>query len=88
MRNSDNAIRYIVQLKDDFYMPKTTIKRTFCGSIENINTESIYFKLNGCNALIIIPHEAIKWMAPSKILFKQGYNVEKIFSYRYYKKEK
>ena len=78
MSKVDNKIRYIVHLKDDFYMPKTVIKHTFCGSIENITGTNIYFKIHGSNALAIIPHDKIKWMAPSKILFEEGYNKEDI----------
>lgn len=29
-------VEYIVCLKNDFFMPKTTIKRQFCGKLENI----------------------------------------------------
>lgn len=73
MENKDNYIRYIVKLKDDFYMPGTTIKSTFCGSIENITSTSIYFALNDSKALVIIPHNKIEWMAPSRELWKLGY---------------
>lgn len=71
-----NKIKYIVKLKDDFYMPKTTIKKQFCGSIENIAGNQIYFKLHGSNALVIIPHNKIEWMAPSKILWDKGFEYE------------
>lgn len=78
-----NKIKYIVKLKEDFYMPKTTIKRKFCGSIENIANSSIYFKIHGCNALVIIPHNKIEWMAPSAILFNEGFNYENILDSKF-----
>lgn len=65
-------LMYIVQLKDNFYMPCTTIGQQFCGSIENITSTSIYFRLNGCNGLVIVPHNKIEWMAPSKNHFDRG----------------
>lgn len=71
--NKDCKIRYIVHLKDNFYMPKTTIKQEFCGSIENISSTSIYFKLNGCGGYVIVPHNEIEWMAPSKVLWEAGF---------------
>ena len=74
----DKRIRYIVKLKDDFHMWGTTINNEFCGAIENITGTSIYFMLNGCNALVIVPHNKIKWMAPSKIFFEKGYNKEDV----------
>ena len=72
----DKRIRYIVKLKDDFYMSGTTIGNKFCGAIENITGTSIYFMLNDCNALVIVPHNKIEWMAPSEKLFKEGYDKE------------
>lgn len=81
----DKRIRYIVKLKDNFHMWGTTINNEFCGAIENITDTSIYFMLNGCNALVIVPHNEIEWMAPSERLFKKGYNEEEYFK-RGYKK--
>ena len=78
-----SKIKYIVKLKENFYMPKTTIKTEFCGSIENITGSSIYFKIHGSNALVIIPHNKIEWMAPSVILFKEGYNYEDILDSKF-----
>ena len=73
---NEYKIKYMVQLKDDFYMPKTIIKRRFCGSLENINGSRFYFRLHGNNGLVIIPHDKIDWMAPSSVLFDAGYNRE------------
>lgn len=71
-KNKPASVRYIVHLKDDFVMPHTTINRTFCASIEHIS-DRIYFKLHGSDALVIVPHDKIEWMAPSRILWKEGY---------------
>lgn len=71
-------IEYIVTLKPDFFMPKTTIKRQFCGSLENIEDNKFFFKLNGCGALVVIPHKDIEWMAPSEEFWNQGYKKEDI----------
>lgn len=75
-QTSKNKIRYIVHLKDNFNMPNTTIKHTFCGSIENVNSTNIYFKLHGCGGYVIIPYNKIEWMAPSKVLWDAGYTEE------------
>lgn len=69
----ENKIRYIVHLKDDFYMPNTTIKRQFCGFIENTTKTHIYFRLHGSGGYVIIPHNKIEWMAPSQVLWEAGY---------------
>lgn len=65
-------IYYIVSIKDryicEFHL--TTITKEFCGRIENQTSTSIYFRLNGSDALVIIPHNWIEWMAPSKELWK------------------
>lgn len=75
-QKENNKIRYIVHLKDRFYMPKTTITREFCGYIDNIAGNTIYFRLHGSNALVIIPHNEIEWMAPSRILWEEGFTFE------------
>lgn len=72
----NKKIRYIVRLKENFVMPNTTIKHKFCGYIENIGSHNIYFRLHGSNALVLIPHEKIEWMAPSEKLWKDGYIYE------------
>lgn len=65
-------IYYIVSIKER-YIPElclTTITKEFCGKIEDQTDTSIYFKLNGSNALVIVPHSWIEWMAPAKKLWK------------------
>ena len=65
-------IYYIVRLKEryrqELYL--TTIIKDFCGKILNQTGSNIYFELNGSNALVIIPHEWIEWLAPSKKLWE------------------
>lgn len=72
-------IYYLVALKDNiadasFY--KTTVSRMFCGKLVNNNGANFYFELNGSDALVIIPHSWIEWMAPSKILWEHRKKVE------------
>lgn len=71
-------VEYIVCLKNDFFMPKTTINRQFCGKLENITNGRFYFRLNGSNAIVIVPHAEINWMAPSKEFWERGYRKEDI----------
>lgn len=65
-----NYIYYIVRLKDNFCMDGTTINREFAGRIDKITDDSIWFKLNGGQALVIVPYAEISWMAPAKMLWK------------------
>lgn len=44
----------------------TTCSELFCGRLVNQENGKFYFELNGSEALIIIPHRWIQWMAPSK----------------------
>lgn len=71
-------VEYIVCLKDDFFMPMTVINRQFCGKLENITDSRFYFRLNGSNAIVIVPHSEIDWMAPSKEFWERGYRKEDI----------
>ena len=71
-------VEYIVCLKNDFFMPKTIIKRQFCGKLENITNGRFYFRLNGSNAVVIVPHTEINWMAPSKEFWERGCRKEDI----------
>ena len=69
-------IYYIVELRDWYAyannLPElTTIYPKFCAKLVNQNNGNFYFELNHSNALIIIPHNWIKWMAPSKRLNKR-----------------
>lgn len=66
------AIYYIVSIKDRYIyeLHLTTINKEFCGRIENQTSTNIYFRLNGSDALVIIPHSWIEWMAPAKELWK------------------
>lgn len=61
-------IYYIVSIKEKYIceLHLTTIAKGFCGRIENQTSTSIYFRLNGSDALVIIPHSWIEWMAPTK----------------------
>lgn len=67
----DRDIYYIVKVKENgivdnlFY--KTTAGHSFCGKLVNQNLGNFYFELNGSEALVIIPHGWIEWMAPSKV---------------------
>lgn len=72
VENKNQDIYYIVRLKEryrqEFYL--TTITKDFCGKIINQTSTNIYFELNGSNALVIIPHAWIEWLAPSKKLWE------------------
>lgn len=71
-KSIDNKdIYYIVKVKDvtDDMFCKTTVNKMFCGKLVNQNDGKFYFELNGSNALVIIPHGWIEWMAPSKVLW-------------------
>lgn len=67
-------IYYIVSLKERYIyeLRLTTIRKEFCGRIENQTGTNIYFRLNESDALIIIPHDWIEWMAPAKKLWQVG----------------
>lgn len=65
-------IYYIVNIKEKYRheLRLTTINKEFCGKIVNQTAGNIYFELNGSGGLIIIPHEWINWLAPSKVLWE------------------
>lgn len=65
-------IYYVVSIKDRYIckLHLTTITKEFCGRIENQTSTSIYFRLNCSDALVIIPHNWIEWMAPAKKLWQ------------------
>ena len=69
----EKDIFYIVKVKEDYIVDnlfyKTTARYNFCGKLVNQNLGNFYFELNGSNALVIIPHSWIEWMAPSKVLW-------------------
>ena len=67
-------IYYIVNVKDRYIseLRLTTITKEFCAKIENQAGTSIYFRLNGSDALVVIPHSWIEWMAPAKKLWQAG----------------
>ena len=50
---------------------KTTYSNIFRGRLVNQNGRNFYFELNSSNALVIIPHSWIEWMAPSKIIWEK-----------------
>ena len=72
-------IHYIVKINKDkidsselgYMFYKTTCPNIFCGQLVNQNNENFYFELNNSNALVIIPHSWIEWMAPSKIIWEK-----------------
>lgn len=66
----EEQIPYIVRLKENFIMPNTTIRRTFCGFLVNNANGNFFFELNGSKMLVIIPYKEIEWMAPSKAHFE------------------
>ncbi len=66
MMKDYDAIYYIVQVKNPLRFCLTTISERFCGKLVNQTSDTFYFELNGSGALIIIPHNEIEWMAPSK----------------------
>ena len=73
MTNKED-IYYIVKLDDsrmmiDDMFYKTTAYPRFCGRLVNQCNGNFYFELNGSDALVIIPHRWIEWMAPSKKLW-------------------
>ena len=65
-------IYYIVRLKEKYRQELclTTITKDFCGKIVNQTAGNIYFELNGSDALVIVPHNWIEWLAPSKKLWE------------------
>lgn len=66
MMKDYDAIYYIVQVRNPLHFTNTTITERFCGKLVNQNNGNFYFELNGSGALVIIPHNEIEWMAPSK----------------------
>ena len=69
-KNEANDIYYIVELNNRAYdklQSLTTITPKFCGKLINHNGTNFYFELNGHpGSIVIIPHNWIEWMAPSK----------------------
>ena len=63
---NNRKIYYIVCLNEDFIMSDTIISHRFCGYIEQYYVGVIWFRLKGSNALVIVPMDEIKYMAPSK----------------------
>ena len=72
-------IHYIVKINQDkidsnelgYMFYETTCSNIFCGRLVNQANGRFYFELNNSNALVIIPHSWIEWMAPSKILWEK-----------------
>lgn len=68
----EKDIYYLVKFKDDiddnsFYL--TTVANKMCGKLVNQTDSHFYFELNDIKkSLVIVPHNWIKWMAPSKKL--------------------
>ena len=61
---------YIVTIKEQYQdkLQNTTCRHKFCGKLVN-QTDRFYFELNNSKALVIIPHEWVECMAPSKALW-------------------
>lgn len=72
--NLPKEIYYIVTIKSEYIheFVLTTIHRRFCGKIVYQTCSNFYFELNGSGALVIIPHEWIETMAPSKELWDKN----------------
>lgn len=76
MFNCEKDIPYIVELRQNWiannndFVRLTTIRDRFCGYLVNNANGHFYFELNGSHMLIIIPHQAIDKMAPSKKHFE------------------
>lgn len=67
-KEAEKGIYYIVNIKERYKydLHLTTITDQFCGKIVNQTGSNIYFNLYGSEALVIIPHDWIEWLAPSK----------------------
>lgn len=76
MIDFEKEIPYIVELKKEWladnhnFSRLTTVQHIFCGYLVNNANGHFYFELNGCSMLVIIPHQAIDKMAPSKKHFE------------------
>ena len=74
-KNEENDLYYIVELNErtDIELQSlTTIFPRFAAKLVNNNNGNFYFELNGHpNSVVIISHNWIKWMAPSKRLNKR-----------------
>lgn len=73
-------VEYMVCLKNDFFMPKTTIRRQFCGKLENIADGRFYFRLNGSNAVVIVPHREIELVSLCVPLFFSEFRRSRLYS--------
>lgn len=76
MSCKNNDYYYLVKLDmykvEDALWYKTTCETGFfCGKLVNHTGSNFYFELNCSNALVIIPHNWIKWMAPSRVLWNK-----------------
>lgn len=63
---------YIVGIKDEYRdrLSLTTINKEFCGKLIHRTFKSLWFKLNGSNAYVVIPEQWIEYLAPSKVLWR------------------
>lgn len=66
----ENNVPYIVRLKEKFPLKGSTINYQFCGYLVNITMRKMYFELNGSRMMVIISHNDIDYMAPSKVHFE------------------
>lgn len=76
-------VEYIVTLKPDFFMPKTTIRRQFCGSLENIIDDKFFFKLNGggANGTSVDPKNIMQIMMMSEMMKGSGSGDNKMMAF-------
>lgn len=76
MIDFEKEIPYIVELKAEWlannckFSRLTSVQHGFCGYLVNNVNGHFYFELNGCSMLVIIPHQAVDKMAPSKKHFE------------------
>lgn len=80
MRNNyEKNVPYIVYLKDNskFYC---LFESKFCGYLVNNSKENFYFEINGSRMLVIVPHNEIEYMFPSRKHFD-------MYKFDMYKKE-
>jgi hypothetical protein len=71
----EDNIPYIVNLKDEFVMLNTVIRRTFCGFLVHNAAGKLVFELNGSRMLVVVPFDKIEWMAPSKVHHERFVNM-------------
>lgn len=76
IKEAEEFVPYIVTIKDQYLdkLVSTTIRKTFCGYLVNDAGDNFYFELNGNRMMVIIKHNWIEFMAPSKVHFEMWRN--------------